>query len=75
MEKLELNEESLRYLRKAELVLKNHNNSRKAIAERTGIPYQTVRHFVSSPERLMHTKWPLVMLLAQLYDELNKQAE
>lgn len=74
MEKLELNEESLRYLRKAELVLKNHNNSRKAIAERTGIPYQTVRHFVSSPERLMHTKWPVVMLLAQLYDELKEKS-
>lgn len=75
MDKIELNEESLRYIHKAEALLKNQNNSRKMIAERTGIPYQTVRHFVSSPERLMHTKWPLVMLLAQLYDELSEESK
>lgn len=73
MKKLELNDESLEYLRKAELVLKNPENSRVMISKKTGIPYATVRKLVSEPERLEHTRWSVIMLLAQLFDELTNQ--
>lgn len=59
-------------LEKAITLLTNRKIKLKDVADRTNIPYTTIRSFVVKPSKLVNSAWFTVYKLAKLYDEINK---
>lgn len=60
-------------LEKAKALIFNRLIRLKTISEKTGIPYVTIRSYVSYPEKMETAAWIRIHKLADLYD--NEKAK
>ena len=59
----------MRDLEKARALISNRGTSLKELSKVTGIPYPTLKHYSSEPNKLDNAKASRVNLLAKIYDE------
>ena len=59
----------MRDLEKARTLISNRGTSLKELSKVTGIPYPTLKHYSSEPNKLDNAKASRVNLLAKIYYE------